>query len=351
MPTRSRKVHQNVDASLNSPQTTFFMFPRPSSSAYVCLRCHLRLARGNLHPLSTALSQPSRHSVSNPRSLHNSPRSQFTITRELVGSDRPDTRRSQRPGEHGRPHGDRCESPAGFRRDRAGGQSKAKLRGQKGGQQVREDAEALSVNALGKPTEVIVLRDTPPDAEQEAAKQKEKEEDEHAAEGPYRKTLLATIEEEDVPMDQDTVNQQLDELWSRTEIPNSERSMIAQNEYLQLCKLITKRYSNKQIDGYIARSRRKTPKRSSAQSHEFAENLIANKSPNLHFRPWLPKTTNKSIGLKATRYPQFKRANIILKKCWKLEITEEVERLGELVCTLPKSGVRLLGAGSELAKQ
>lgn len=222
---------------------------------------------------------------------------------------------------------------------------KAKLRGRKGGPQVREDAEALLVNALGKPTEVIVLRDTPPSAEQEAADQKEKEEEEeHDVTRSCRKTLLATVEEENVPMDQDTVNQQLDALLSRTRPANSERFIITQNEYFELCKLIKKRYSSRQLDNYITRSASLMSEQSSPQSQEDTENAIANKSPDLHFRPWTPKTTNK-----LKRLQQYKRARAVLKKCWKAEIIEEVERLGELVCTLPRSGIRLLGAGSELA--
>ncbi|KAE9978095.1 hypothetical protein BLS_000871 [Venturia inaequalis] len=319
------------------------MFPRPSSSAFICLRCHLRLARRNLHPLSTALPQSARHSVCSPRSLHSSPRSQFTITRELVGSDGTDAFRPQRLEQYDRSQRGRSEWHRGgqhaFREGRV--KDKAKLRGRKGGPQVREDAEALLVNALGKPTEVIVLRDTPPSAEQEAADQKEKEEEEeHDVTRSCRKTLLATVEEENVPMDQDTVNQQLDALLSRTRPANSERFIITQNEYFELCKLIKKRYSSRQLDNYITRSASLMSEQSSPQSQEDTENAIANKSPDLHFRPWTPKTTNK-----LKRLQQYKRARAVLKKCWKAEITEEVERLGELVCTLPRSGIRLLGAG------
>lgn len=217
------------------------------------------------------------------------------------------------------------------------------MRGKKGGQQVREDAETLSVNALGKPTEVIVLRDTPPSAEQEAAKQKEREEEEHAVTRSCRETLLTTLEQEDVPLDQDTVNQQLDALWSRTRSPNSERLIIAQKEFLQLGKIITKRYSIKQLDAYINQSKTRMSEQSPLQSQEAPENLIANKSPDLHFRPWICKPSAKP----KRKRNLYKRANVILKNCWEVEITEDVGRLGEIFCTLPKSGIKVLSAGSE----
>ncbi|TID24313.1 hypothetical protein E2P81_ATG02614 [Venturia nashicola] len=318
------------------------MFPRPSSSAYVCLRCHLRLVRRNLHPLSTALPQSTRYSGSSSRSLHGSPRSQFTITRELVGGDGADLRRPQRPEPYDGSQGGHSALHRGgqleFRNGRV--KDKAKLRGKKGGHQVREDAEPLSVNTLGKPAEVIVLRDTPPSAEQEAAKQKEAGE-EHAVTDSCRKTLLAALEEEDVPIEQDTVNRQLDALWSRTRPPNSERLIIAEKDFAQLCSVITKRYSIEHLVNYIIRSTSRMSEQSSPQSQDTTANDIANKSPDLHFRPWTPKPTNKS----KTRLQAYYRARAVLQKCWGVEIAEEVERLGELVCTLPRSGIELLNAG------
>lgn len=321
------------------------MFLRPSSSAYVCLQCHLRLAR-NLHPLFTTLSQPSRYSVSSPRSLHSSPLSQFTITRELVGSDQPQERRPQRAGQHGRPQGKHFESPAKFRNDKGGQKGKAKLRELRGdrGLRVREDAETVSVNALGKPTEVIVLRDTPLSAQDEAAEQKEEEEDERAVTSSCRKTLLETMEGEDIPMEQDTVDRQLDALRSQIGVPIAGRLIISQKEFFQLCKVIKKGYNSEQLDAYIFCSNILLPEQSSSQSQRATENLIPDKSPDLHFRPWTLKRIHNHAPWKS-----FKRAITILKKCWKVEIREEVERLGELVCTLPKSGIRLLSAGSELS--
>lgn len=317
------------------------MFPPPSSSAYVCLRCHLRLARRNLHPLSTILPQPPRYSVSSPRSLHSSPPSQFTITRELVGSDQTQECRLQWAGQHGRPQG-----TAKFRNDKGGGQGKAKLREMRGdrGRRVREDAETVSVNALGKPTEVIVLRDTPLSAQDEAAEQKEEEEDERAVTSSCRKTLLETMAGEDIPMEQDTVNRQLDALRSQIGVPIAGRLIISQKEFFQLCKVIKKGYNSEQLDAYIFCSNILLSEQSLSQSQRATENLIPDKSPDLHFRPWTLKRIHNHAAWKS-----FKRAITILKKCWKVEIREEVERLGELVCTLPKSGIRLLSAGSELS--
>ncbi|QDS73715.1 hypothetical protein FKW77_003502 [Venturia effusa] len=271
-----------------------------------------------------------------------SPPSQFTITREFVGSDdythELDSRRQHRAQQDDRPHGAWSGSSAEFHNGETRHQVKARLRGPRGGK-VREDSESLSVTALGKPAKVIVLRDT-----QEAVEHEEKEEDEQAEKSSLRKTLLETIEQDDVPIDQDTVNQQLDAMRPRMEDPNSGRLMISEKEFFRLCKVITKSYSSIQLNLYIARSKATSSEEPAPRPLEAAKNHTADHSPDLQLRPWTQKPVHRSKRAKVLRHT-VARASTILKKCWKVEVIEEVERLGELVCTLPKSGIRLLSAG------
>lgn len=317
------------------------MFARPLSSAHVCLGCQLRRVRHNSRTLSSILLHRSSLAVSCIRSLHSSPPSRWTVPLAGVFDNHLiPFRKVQSPFLQEKYQAPRSRSK--FRR------------GKKGGQEVREDAEALSVNSLGKPAEVIVLRDTGRDAE-EFVEQEEDEESKYNVQGSSREAMLEAMEKEAVPMDQETVNQQIDALRPRLEDPNSGRLVISSKEVLRLCKVITDSYSFVQISAYIARS--KAPPEH-ASSKDVIRSLIVNKSPDLHFRPWTP--TNKGIipdsyhGLnkkylhpKAKIVKRIKLARTLLKQCWRVEIEEEVEQLGELVCTLPTSGIRLLNAGSE----
>jgi hypothetical protein len=306
------------------------MFARPSSSAYVCLRCHLRLTRQIPHPLSSTLPQRSPFSISSTHLFHSSPRPQWTDPLGQLDNNTEGDSLPRRRGKHYHPLG--------------------RLRGKKGGQQVRENAEALSVNSLGKPAEVIVLRDAPRDALEEITEQ---EDAEGATTGSSREALLNAIQGEDVPMDQDTVNQQIDALRPQVEDPNSGRLILPAKEYFKLCKVLTDSYSRPQLDAYIARSKVTLPEE---KSPDASQNLLGSKHPEIYFRPWKAASkldrVQKHLSLADTkslrRVKRSRLASTLLQRCWKVEVAEEVERLGEILCTLPKAGIRLLTIGSKL---
>lgn len=316
--------------------STIFMFARPSSSAYVCLRCHLRLARQILPHRTSILAQQRIHlSISCSRPFSSSLPAQWVDPSGPKDDNGEGESRARRRDKHYHPLG--------------------KLRGKKGGQQVRENAEALSVNSLGKPAEVIVLRDAP--RHDFIAEEGYAEENDGPAKGSSSEALLNSIEGDDVVMDQDTVNQQIDALRPRVEDPNSGRLILPAKEYSRLCKVLTSSYSRSQLDAYMAHSKHVVPEQTSL---EDTQKLPGPKNSDIQVRPWKPaskldmivqKHLGKQLGPKdknnLRKLKRSKLASTLLRECWKVEVAEEVERLGETICTLPQSGIRLLTAGSK----
>jgi hypothetical protein len=229
------------------------------------------------------------------------------------------------------------------------------LRGKKGGQ-VRENAEALSVNTLGVPAEVIVLRDAPHNDLEETVEQEDAEEGNGAALGSSRRAILDAIQGEDVIMDQETVNQQIDALRPRVEDPNSGRLILPAKEYFRLCQVLTDSYSRPQLDAYMARSKEAVPIPSiGSVSLETRQKSLESKDSEIQFRPWkavskadrIQKHLSTADTNNSRRIKRSRLASTLLKHCWKVEIAEEVERLGDLICTLPRAGIRLLTVGSK----
>jgi hypothetical protein len=308
------------------------MFARPSSSAYVCLRCQVRLTRQNSHALSSSFRQRSAFSVSCLRPFHNTPPAQWTDPLGPIDDNGDGDSRSRRREKYHHPLG--------------------KLRGKKGGR-VRENAEALSIKTLGQPAEVIVLRDDPHNDFEEAMEQEDAGAVDGAAKGSSSEAILHAIQGEDILIDQETVNQQIDALRPRVEDPNSGRLILPAKEYFRLCKVLTDSYSRPQLDAYMARWKDAIPVQALP---EVEKSGLGTKDPEISFRPWrvvnklerIQKHLSPADTKNSRRLRRSKLASTLLQRCWKVEVAEEVERLGELVCTLPKAGIRLLAAGSKL---
>lgn len=123
------------------------------------------------------------------------------------------------------------------------------------GDEVREDSARLSVNSLGKPAEIIILREAPvrmpdPIPEKEEEEPPDESRSEQAISGS---DILADIQTEGKRESTETINRRIEEI--RPEVIQESKAgglhPIPQNEYRRLVKALSRGFVGKQLDSYM----------------------------------------------------------------------------------------------------
>ncbi|KAG9203212.1 hypothetical protein G6514_003130 [Epicoccum nigrum] len=284
-----------------------------ASSAFVCLRCELKLARPRISPLA---SQSSHTSFS-------------TSARRNDGADEPQT---LTPG--GTPFSERGERSDGkdslriSREDTSKGRVTTLRRAKLGMKRMDEDADILVLNDVRnepQPKEAEVLEPiSVPD-------------------------ILSSLEQDSAPATQEDVEKQLESLRPNRGNPD-EPQYVTTADFVKLVAALTRGFTSAQLSGYYSTA--KSIKKDSVYKVVKATVRATKRSQ------WYPTTTNiekrlpdvEATSGKKQKTKSIRQATLvdkILRDVWKLELLEELEAPGELELRLKEWQLKLLQIGGD----
>lgn len=288
---------------------SFLMLAPRVSSAFVCLRCELKLARPRPSALPT---QPSPASFSTSARRHDGADEAQTVTPSEAAAPETDDARSLRI------------SREYIRKGRVIRQRRAKL-GMK-----RMDEEA----------DVLVLNHAPVRDESEP-KQPE------VLEPISVPDILSSLQQDSAPATQEDVEKQLESLRPTRGNPD-EPQYVTTADFVKLVAALTRGFTTSQLSGYYSTAKRL--KKGTVYKVVKATVQATKRSQ------WHPTTTNiekrlpgvEAVGGKKQKPKSIRKATLvdkILRDVWKLELLEELEAPGELELRLKEWELKLLQNG------
>jgi hypothetical protein len=217
-----------------------------------------------------------------------------------------------------------------------------KLRG-KDGKEFSENSVSLAVQSLGKPAEVIIIRDAklnknPPEQEEEL--ELENTEDNIEENKRISGEIIASLKDGQAEVSQDIVNEQINKLWPVQALQNQPGALLTKAEYERVVKLLRDRFTTAQLLQYAVplAKKLKSPKekewpigwsfwRCSSQSPTSVKNF------DPKYARSVPKTKPKLI-------------RFIVEALWRVETAGEAELVGQITGTLKTGDLMLLTSGS-----
>jgi hypothetical protein len=202
-----------------------------------------------------------------------------------------------------------------------------KLRGKKGGE-VRESSELLPVNALGKPAEIILLKD----ADLDRPKEEGGDGGEPAPTGPpttqrksSKKAILDAVAKGSVAVDAESTLRSVEELRDTVLNRKLEKGdHITQQEYDKLLKALSDGFRTGQLRQYAMQKGRKLLIRTVRQT----KNL-----PHSDWTPGITPADEKHLILTSNvakvHISKEKLAKVIIERGWQLHIDRPME-VGEI---------------------
>ncbi|KAH8811406.1 mitochondrial inner-membrane-bound regulator-domain-containing protein [Xylogone sp. PMI_703] len=270
------------------------MISRPVSSTHICLRCQLRLAK---RPLTSRIQFFCQSTEASPEQATNHTRK--ARLRHRSGFKRPDIHRGGRL--------------YGFR-----------------GNQLQEDHESLKTEALGKPAEVIVLRESRfkifnsvPQLDPE--------------ESPEKVDILAQLDSERGLPGWNEVEDNINEL--RPEDGESPRNW---EEFDKLVRVLQEGFTVSQLVRYI---------NIHGKSKQKDQNLEDSESPILRKSAWMPDISKPGEhfdespirGYYWKSHTSKQRLVLLLvRDCWNLEVPELANGIGEIEVHIRTEDLELL---------
>lgn len=297
------------------PAHPLLMLAPRGSSAFVCLRCELKLAR----PRNPALSlQPSHPAFS-------------TSARRHDGTDESQTRT---PSETARPASDERKSLR---------ISKEYIRK---GRLIRQRKAKLGMKRMDEDADVLVLNEAPVREEPE---QKQPE----VLEPISVPDILSSLQQDSAPATQEDVEKQLASLRPNRGNPD-EPQYVTTADFVKLVAALTRGFTTAQLSGYYSTA--KSIKRGSVYSVVKATVRATKRSE------WHPTTTDigqrlpgvEAVNGKKQKPKSIRKATLvdkILRDVWKLELLEELEAPGELELRLKEWELKLLQVGGKRERQ
>jgi hypothetical protein len=336
------------------------MFARPSSHAYICLRCQSRQLRRRPNTSLVASTQRSPFSAVHPRP---SPPDDNVAALTSLPLHRVEDHTPENGGQRTVPLSNKpvTKSSEGFTAEHPYGRKRlgkgswyvlGKVRGRPGGE-TREGSTALSIDSLGKPTEIILLRDL-------GLEQTEKEvkDNIHVDKQDFsQEAIIKSIEYEKRELDQATINAQIDRLRSTASGSRHAVNLVTAAEYAKLGKKLTIRFTVVHLREYcrvaVEQSREHEEKGSTEQTG------TADMKISLNWSPWRKGTT--PIGRRPPQGPKpislirnwgastkNELIRIIIQSIWNIHVAaEQSDEIGELEVKLKPWEVDLFTAGSK----
>lgn len=310
------------------------MLPSSTLDASICLRCHLRLSVRQIGSRSRPLFQQRRHQSSESfpdGPVKNEEEQEPVRARPLI----------RRTNDSGRPRRNNNREP-----------------------RYRETTAKLPISSLNHETEVIVLRDLP----KRRKKSQPRAEDakvEEVDDGPNAEPSLPSLTAKDIQSFANKNNQKLAQEEVNVSIDSSrfgDQEVITSAQYEAKLKELVDSYNVNQLRRYsqreVFRSRLHltTPKVVRPSTPEGVAPVSSIKK-DLSVTPWTPVQTRKiTPGHKAppaTKAAYSKRlvADRILRKCWAIQVEDELSRAGKInIYLLPEQYHLWTNSTSEAVK-
>ncbi|KAF2794827.1 hypothetical protein K505DRAFT_374358 [Melanomma pulvis-pyrius CBS 109.77] len=283
------------------------------SSAFVCVRCELKLARPRLAALSR---RPSRAAFSASARRHDAldepPPFQFPVPR---------------------PRSELSERPLG------------RLRKRKGKAPIRETTARLGgVKALGDDAEILMLKeegDAPPEE----------------TPTPHVDTrepvdIIASLQLENAEVGQDDIHRLLESLRPQTHAPPDEPQYISQATFFKLNNALIEGFTTSQLSYYYTSQQRHRKKNSSPPT---SPKIAGTAKSTIDRTEWHPGTTqltrrlpgaHLSRGIKKKAVSKVLLADQILRTIWNAVLLEEIEAPGEIELILKPWQLHLLNSSN-----
>lgn len=298
------------------------MVARSSQRAFICLECQLYCLR----------------SPSNRTLRAKLPHRPFSISRPpFAPSDSASVQLQQK-----------TLVPSGVGKERSHGIPQPRLirlrkfRG-KDGKEFSENSVSLAVQSLGKPAEVIIIRDAksnkiPP--EQEEEHELENTEDSTEENKRISGEIIASLKDGKARVSQDIVNEQIDKLWPVQTLHNQPGALLTKSEYERVAKLLRDRFTTAQLLQYaLPRAKKmKSPKEEEwpigwSFWRRPSQSPVSVKYFDPKYARSVPKTKPKLI-------------KFIVESLWNVETAGEAELVGQITGTLKTGDLMLLTSGS-----
>ena len=300
------------------PHPLLMLAPR-ASSAFVCLRCELKLAR----PRISALASQSSHA------------SFSTSVRRHDGADEPQTLTPS-------------EAPVPKRDRKIDGKDSVRISKEytQKGRVIRHRKAKLGMKRMDEDAHVLVLNDAPMHNKSEP---KEPE----VLEPISVPDILSSLEQDSAPATQEDVEKQLESLRPNRGNPD-EPQYVTTADFVKLVAALTRGFTSPQLSGYYSTA--KSIKKGSVYKVVKATVQATKRSQ------WYPTTTNiekrlpdvEATSRKKQKTKSIRKATLvdkILRDVWKLELLEELEAPGELELRLKEWQLKLLQSGGTCMRQ
>jgi hypothetical protein len=326
------------------------MFARSSPRAYICLQCQSRLLRRRAHGPFVACLQRSPFSAAHPRSSQPNDESPKELPlRSVREAEKED--KDQSPVRIVAKPIKSADDPPNYpfgkkRRGKGSWYVLGKVRGPSGGE-TREGSTALSIDSLGVPTEIILLKDL-------ALDQAEKTEEDMLDESPTdkqgltRDAIIQSIEGEKIELDQDTINVQIDRLQPARSGSRYAPYIVSAASYTNLVRKLDRSYTTTHLREYC--------RMKGAQIREREEQ---SRNIGLTWSPWrVGKTPIAQRPISEKRISQIRNWDAVAKQAlykfiiesiWNVHTAAERDNeIGELEVRLKPWEIDLFTAGSKV---
>jgi hypothetical protein len=327
------------------------MFARSFPRAFICLRCQSRLFRRNANAPFVPSPQRSPFSSVHPRT--SPPDNHGAVPTPLPSRYARDTEKKDGEGSVPRTHPEEAtKHPFGERfLGKANFHVLGKVRGLPGGK-TREGSTSLSIDSLGKPTEIIVLRDV--DVERVEQPEDNSPVDKQSF---SHEAILQSIEDEKIPLDQATINQQIDTLRPRHTKSRYYVKKMSLQYYGELSCQLQKDFTSDHLREYCRMAVEQS--REEARLGPTDGTHGTDKSISLKWNPWRPGTTpidkrapaDKEpigVGRNLDWYSKKGLAKVIIQSLWNIQVSSDQDvEIGELEFQLKPWEISLLTAGSK----
>lgn len=293
-----------------------------ASSAFICIRCELRLARPRVPPVSYRASHAS-FSTSTPR--------RDTLEQSENASQLQKSRS----------------------REKLSGHPLGKLRKRRGKAAIREStAQLKGVKTLGKDSKILVLEevgDAPKRRDEPASSEQESPED--------SPSVLASLQAQSTEVGQDEIDRQLNSLRPRTHSNPDEPHYIPRAAFRQLNKTLLDGFTVQQLSRYYATSQVAQDLPATKKKEDGLKQQKGTGKKPVERTKWYSGVTPLSRRLpggviqKGTKRKPVNKPLLvdqILRHLWNVELLEEIEAPGEVEMTLKPWQLGLLNTGGEL---
>ncbi|KAI9653758.1 MAG: hypothetical protein M1821_006953 [Bathelium mastoideum] len=224
--------------------------------------------------------------------------------------------------------------------------SKKKIYGRLGDERVEESAK-LRIDSLGKPSEVIVMRDTDSEeAPKKLAWRSVMLKDESRKARLSQEKIVEMVESEGDALSQGQINTNIDSLRDSMGGGLNTPISVSKSEYEDVYDILYKGYTAEQLEAYLqsAASAKEAPSRNSSQQSIFLSKSIwkPGESPST---VRLPIEEDSEIQLSEQKTPKGTLVTKLMRDHWRVHVHDTENLIGELEIKIRPWQLALLRLG------